>query len=107
MLGLGFSSFPLSSRLFPQTPSSWWRGAVPGHPSSLTLGFDIIHHRAGGLHDHITGPGASSCVVHTPQGEPGREGRVSLSENGQTLPGLEAGGGGGRGGRGELPPDAL
>lgn len=93
MLGLGFSSFPLSSRLFPQTPSSWWRGAVPGHPSSLTLGFDIIHHRAGGLHDHVTGPGASSCVVHTPQGEPGREGRVSLSENSQALPGSEAGGG--------------
>lgn len=62
---------PLSSR----------QGEVPGAPPCrpaasvpLTLGFDIIHHGARGLHDHVTWSGASSCVVHSPQGEPGREG---------------------------------
>lgn len=39
---------------------------------SLTLGFDIIHHRTRGLHNHITWPGASPCVVYSPEGEPGR-----------------------------------
>lgn len=42
----------------------------------LTLGFDIIHHGARGLHDDITGPGAPSGVVDSPQREPGRGGGV-------------------------------
>lgn len=40
---------------------------------SLTLGFDIIHHRTWGLHNHITWPGTSPCVIYSPEGEPGRK----------------------------------
>lgn len=39
----------------------------------LTLSFDIIHHRAGRLDRHITGPGASPRVIDSPEGEPGQK----------------------------------
>lgn len=92
MLGLEFSPFldelqvaPFASLIpaFLMTRGGPW--GIPLQTLlasvSLTLGFDIIHHRARGLHDHVTWSGTSSCVVHSPQGEPGRERRVSLSEN--------------------------
>lgn len=94
---------PLDSRSFLPTrplPLSSQRGEVPGAPSadppvsaSLTLGFDVIHHGARGLHDHVARPGAPSCVVHSPQGEPGRGQRARSSERarglaaGRALPG--------------------
>ena len=53
--------------------------ALPA-PASLTLGFDIIHHGARGLYDHVAGPGTPSGVVHAPQGEPGRRGRKWSSD---------------------------
>ena len=104
LLSLEFSPSPLNSRLFSfdslAPPFPKVRGGPQSIPqqtlmasTSLTLGFDIIHHRARGLHDHITWPGASSCIVHAPQGEPGRERRASterthgvLADN-QALPG--------------------
>lgn len=64
------------------------RGSTWGIPSEtlltsmpLTLSFDIIHHGAWGLHDHIAWPGAPSCVVHSPQREPGREWEGMVSRN--------------------------
>lgn len=87
-LGLEFSPFPVEPQvvLFDSlAPTSITaRGGPWGVPLqallSLTLGLDIIHHGAGGLHNHITGPGTPSGVVHSPQGEPGRRGRASLAE---------------------------
>lgn len=98
---------PLDSRSFLPTrplPLSSQRGEVPGAPSadppasaSLTLGFDVIHHGARGLHDHVARPGAPSCVVHSPQGEPGRGQRARSSERARGLAAGRAlpGGGGG------------
>lgn len=45
----------------------------------LTLSFHIIYHRAGRLHRHITGPRTSSCVVNSPEREPGRDGEKKRS----------------------------
>lgn len=103
---------PLDSSLFLLTrlrPLSSQGREVPRAPSadlpasaSLTLGFDVIHHGARGFHDHVARPGAPSGVVHSPQGEPGREQRVWSSErargpaDGPALPG-----------QGRLPTAAL
>lgn len=91
VLSLEFSPFPAELQVvlfdslappFPMARGGPW--SIPLQTLlasvSLTLGFDIIHHWARGLHDHVTWPGASSCVVHSPQGEPGREGRGALTE---------------------------
>ena len=102
LLSLEFSPFPtelqtvLSDSLAPSFPMA--REGPRSIPQqtllasvSLTLSFDIIHHGARGLHNHITWPGASSCVVHAPQGEPGRERRASTERTHRVLadnPGL-------------------
>lgn len=88
LLSLEFSPFPTELQTvlsdsfapsFPMVRGGPW--SIPQQSllasASLTLSFDIIHHRARGLHNHITWPGASACVVHAPQGEPGRERRAS------------------------------
>lgn len=63
-----------TTKLLSSTPSCTCD--VPGqHQLHLTLSFHIIYHRAGCLHRHITGPGASPCVVDSPEGEPGRGGQ--------------------------------
>lgn len=90
-MGLEFSPFPakpcviLFDSLAPASITV--RGGPRGVPLqallasvSLTLGFDIIHHGARRLHNDVAGPGAPSSVVHSPQGEPGRQGKASLAE---------------------------
>lgn len=71
---------PLAPSFVTARGGPWGTPCRPAASVPLTLGFHVIHHRARGLHDHVTWSGASSCVVHSPQGEPGREGRVLLSE---------------------------
>ena len=41
-----------------------------GYVWELTLCFDVIHCRAWGLYDDLTGTGATACVVHRPELEP-------------------------------------